>query len=266
MMHTGPEAMKYSDEQLSAFLDGELSDVEFQKLEACLVNDSKLRQRLSDLAEANTALQAAYRPIADEPVPAHILAMLDAPKPVSKNAENSNDVIELFSVNDNQRGSKWLLPIAASIALVAGVIIGQFGLGGAGSNQTLMAQVSGTIAPDNPLFDVLETTPSAMQAALIAGETIEVRPTLSYQTASGTYCREFEVTGTDTALHSVACRSDAGWEIQILNRIQVHGQEGMRTASGASDQAVDQFVSDTMDDIPFGSEQELVLIKNGWKP
>ncbi|PHR62549.1 MAG: hypothetical protein COA47_03110 [Robiginitomaculum sp.] len=252
--------MRHPDEQLSAYLDGELDKKERQKLETALASDPDLAERLAALEHTNAVLKATFNPILEEPVPEHVLALLsDAKQPT-----DSGDVVPLFPQKVHLQFSKWQLPIAASIALVLGVGIGHNWSPGIELGGTLMAQVSGTIAPGNPLFDVLEHTPSAHQVSLVADGSVQARPVLSYQTNDGTYCREFEVKGPKAGLHGIACRSGQNWDIQIQNQTRLQASSGMRTASGNTDQAVDQFISDSISDIPFGLEREVELMQNGW--
>src|SRR5215470_15537330 len=65
---------KHSDENLVAYLDGELDGAERQHVEAWLAADAAARDRLTDLAQSADLLRSAYADIVNEPVPDHLIA------------------------------------------------------------------------------------------------------------------------------------------------------------------------------------------------
>ncbi len=63
-----------SDEDLVAYLDGELDEVRFVEVEAFLDRDPGLRARLQTLTEATLLVREAYDEILREPIPETLLA------------------------------------------------------------------------------------------------------------------------------------------------------------------------------------------------
>jgi anti-sigma factor RsiW len=60
-------------EQLSAFLDGELTEAETEMLEKALLIDPHLRAHLQQLCEANAVARSEFAAILDEPVSAQLI-------------------------------------------------------------------------------------------------------------------------------------------------------------------------------------------------
>ena len=67
------------DEVLSALLDGALAEDEAKRLCDRLASDPALAARLEALRGVDAAVRQAYGPIADEPVPQRVLALLPIP-------------------------------------------------------------------------------------------------------------------------------------------------------------------------------------------
>ncbi|MEM9106852.1 MAG: anti-sigma factor, partial [Pseudomonadota bacterium] len=109
---------RFSDETLMAFADGELSPQEYASVEQAMAADTELAARVTAFIESRTVAQGALAPLLDEPVPdelaGKISAMLDEP----------SNVVDFTPPQTRALPRKWALPIAASIALVAGGVGG----------------------------------------------------------------------------------------------------------------------------------------------
>ncbi len=254
--------MTYSDEQLSAYLDGELSEDLGMQLALDMKTDSALANRLAGLAAASEAVKQAYKPLIEDDIPAHILSLLDE----SQSDEVSNVVA--FAKKDSPKPaanfSRWATPIAASFALVFGTMVGRMSLA---NNQTsegaLYAQMSGVIETENPLFDVLEQTPSSQRVSISKGE-VSVLPILSFKSVDGQLCREFHAQSSESALRGLACKQRAGWEILMLNKTDVMKESGYRTASGAGDGFMDALIDDIIVGDALDSDAEANAITKNW--
>ena len=69
--------MPVSDETLMAWLDGELDQAARSDVEAALAADAALRERLERQRRLRARLAAHYGPVAEQPVPARLSALLD---------------------------------------------------------------------------------------------------------------------------------------------------------------------------------------------
>jgi len=255
--------MKYTDEQLSAYLDGELPDKLMSEIETELAKNHQLAEHLTALAAANQAVQAAFGSIADEPIPAHILELLNEPSTTEHISLTANVVpfrqrLAAFSV------SKWAAPLAASLAMMLGVTLGRGTMLASNNNDTMYAQLSGTITTSSPLYDVLNSRPSAVQVSLGKHDDINIKPTLSFQTVDGSYCREFQAQSKTSALRGVACKDNQAWKILLLNQTKISESGGYQTASGTASALVDQLIDEIIVGDPLGSEAEGLIISRGW--
>ena len=68
--------MKVTDEQLSAYIDGELLPEETRALEAQISEDAELAERVRKLRTITDALVSATSDVLDAPVPAHIVDLI----------------------------------------------------------------------------------------------------------------------------------------------------------------------------------------------
>ncbi len=250
--------MKFTEEQLSAYLDGELPDELMAAVKAAVTDDPKIAERVSALDMADQSVKAAYGDIADEPIPAEILALLDD-EPVTNNVVPFRARISTFSV------SKWAAPLAATLAMMIGLTVGRGTLVASGDSGALYAQLTGTITTSSPLYDVLESRPSAVEVRFNNDADIAIKPTLTFQTVDGQYCREFQAQSKASALRGVACRSETNWNILTLNQAERYDVEGYQTASGTSAEIVNQIIDTIISGDPLSSEDENKLIMLGWE-
>jgi negative regulator of sigma E activity len=258
--------MKYTDEHLSAFLDGQLPAQESRTLEAELETNLEIAERLASLAEANEAVKEAYKAEIERPIAPHISALLQ-----SETAQTASTVMANDNASDNVVAlparrkisvTKWVAPLAATLALMIGLTVGR-GMSVTPTNQgAIYAQITGTIDADNPLFNVLEHTPSATHVKL--DTQVSVKPVLTFQTAEGLYCREFTAQSTASASRGIACREDGNWNILMLNRTELSDETGFRTASATSSEALDQLIDGLIDGAPFDLDTEKAAMTKNW--
>ena len=126
---------KPSDEQLVAYVDGELDDAAQAEFDAALTHDAELRARVDGLQSSAQILRAAFDPILREPVPERLLA--------AARGETLSEVVDFATAHDKRQsrgmlGRPWMQWAVA--AGILGLVIG----GGAGyfaaptpSNQTV---------------------------------------------------------------------------------------------------------------------------------
>ncbi|MEM7720139.1 MAG: anti-sigma factor [Pseudomonadota bacterium] len=128
--------MTVSEEKLSAFLDGELSEADARAVEAALAEDPSLQAALEALMTADTAAQDAFDMMLNEPVPAALAATVrDAPE------------AGVANIAAPPEGSKWWAAAAVVLAL---------GLGGAGGYMTGLTQTPTIAAAPGWLVDIAD--------------------------------------------------------------------------------------------------------------
>lgn len=163
------------DEQLSAFLDGELPEEELQLLVRRLERDEDHRATLIRYSVIGNVLRADPEEASSVDFRARIMAAID----------EENDPVELAAINTGRTRS-WLRPVASVVALA---VIG-IGLVSNGVFETdignLSSQVAGTDKPlVAPVADGRRTVPPR-----VASEINRERLT-SYMVSHGEYARSF---------------------------------------------------------------------------
>ncbi len=168
-----------SDEQLVAFLDGELDETDFADVNAWLDRDPALRERLTELGKATALVREAFDEVLREPIPARLFEA----------AHPKADVIEFRP----KRGMailarRWVsIAAAASVAcLMVGASLGYIAADSTAETKVAAAQnnaqaqasswldniagyhsfliSSATAAPEPPVFDLPSTASRAAPA------------------------------------------------------------------------------------------------------
>ncbi|MEM1274415.1 MAG: anti-sigma factor [Pseudomonadota bacterium] len=112
--------MSVTDEMLSAYLDGELSEVDLRAVEAALEDQPELRDRLAALMAADAAAQESFAAIVAEPVPLALAAAIQN-APV---ADLASPAGHANLPNAPRRPAQLLAAAVAALALSVGSIGG----------------------------------------------------------------------------------------------------------------------------------------------
>lgn len=185
---------------IAAYVDGELDAVSRRAARKLADSDPDARAFLESLEHLNDRMKAAFGPVADEPVPAALLAGIDQAT--------------------LRRRSHFFVPLAlaASVVLVAVLAVRQ---------HEIDQQVNHSLAAIQQQMlqlrqETLENVPSGRSASWAepAGMArIEVTPVKTYRTADNGFCREFkeriEDAGGVETRRGIACRTGkAEWPEQ----------------------------------------------------
>jgi hypothetical protein len=272
------------DTLLSAWLDGELPADQADAVTERLAAEPELAARLQALRAADTRFASAYASLADEPVPAHIAALLSDSGSLGERGESLSGSItgSDTGVHDETMGTNvvpfrrrfvsQLLTVptamAAGIALAFGFLLA-FVLAPQvrDSSGTGLASVAALISPDDPLYRVLEHSPGGTATELVEGRHAVAR--LSFQGLDGDFCRQLDVgdaRGTTTAL---VCRREEGWRVELAGFHDVPlitGDDAVyRPASGPTATLFDLAVDELIDGDVLSADEERALIAQGWR-
>lgn len=232
--------MKITDEQLSAFLDLELPEVEMEAIRELLLEDEALADRLAELALVDELVAASARQIDNLPVSEAVHALLRENK--------STQVITFPLWKRIQLGLQLPLAIAASIALVISFGVAQILRSNNHNDWLAVAQV-------------LETAPSGLVKTASNG--VEVKPRLTFKNHQGEYCRQFDLQDARGRSENIACRQGSQWQLtsSVLQGPQQTASE-YQTASGGSalDEVLEQMVAGDI----FNAQRELEVIDQHW--
>jgi anti-sigma factor RsiW len=233
---------RFSDEMLMRFADGELDAEEMELVEKAMEADDELVSRVAMFIETKAHAQAALKPLLDEPVPealqASVAAMVAAKKAKDAEAGAGATVLpfEPRQKNAPPAPRRWTLPLAASIAAVAGGLAGYWAAGGSGPTDRGVS-VAGYVDAD--LGEALASVPASQEIALADGT--RFRAIASFRNDLAELCREFELDTADRSTSvSVACHSDGAWKVSFMVAA-TGGTDGYAPAS--STEALDAYLS-----------------------
>lgn len=226
----------FTDEELSAALDGELPPARAEALATAMTQDAALAARYAALSAANLAAVAAL----SAPVSANAgrwETLLAAAPPAPARAANDN-----AAPATHRR--RW-------IALAATVVIG-IGLG-----LTLMRPAPTPLALGPSLQAALHEAPSGVETATDAGA-MTIR--LSFEAADGRLCRQARLPDSDL----LAC-ADARGTWQLVARVPAPPLAGtLQMASGDTTPAMLAVLDATGIARPFDAADETAAMRAQW--
>lgn len=205
--------MTITREDIAAFADGQLAPEREAEVAAAMAADPALVEQIEAHRSLKAMLAGHYAPIAEQPVPDRLAAMLAAPR----EAEVVDFAAAKERREDRRRLPRWTWvagpALAASLALA--VILPR---GGENASPYADAQLAG----------VLDDTLVASQS-----RQAETRVLLSFRDDADRYCRAF----TGAAGGGIACRDAEGWKLEALGEGSEASTSDYRMA-GADDAAI----------------------------
>ena len=226
---------------LIALVDGELDEVTRRRVERAVADDPALATRLAAHRQLRDRLARHYAPIADDPVPPHMRALL----------ERSATVMPL--ARPAARWRNWAMGGAIAASLVLGLGLGRL----TGGQDGPVGIEDGVMVAQGPLADALDT-----QLASASGNAA-IRIGLTFQRKGGGWCRSF-----DGAVAGVACREGQRWQVQqaLPGAGPDAGQGGTayRQAS-SSDARVMATIDALADGAPVDAAGEIRARQSGWR-
>lgn len=232
MTHT-PE--QPTPEQIAAFADGQLEGAELERIAAAVAADPALEKQVAAHRALAQRLGAHFAPVAAEPVPDHLAALLKAPQ---------DNVASLADARARRKGPPrwaWLAGPALAASLVLALTLRPAGDAGYADAQLA----------------------SALDSQLVAGQQADapVRVLLSFRDSGGAYCRAYE----RAASAAIACRDAQGWQLRNHSAASSGGAPAgeYRQAGSAGDVLA---AAQAMAAGPaLSAEEELAARRNGWR-
>jgi hypothetical protein len=235
--------MSIDEERLMAFADGELHGAEREEIERAVAQDPRLRARLDEQRRLRAALQGRYGPVAEEPVPGHLLAMLGGRQP--------ENVASLAEARERRRVSQrpvWRNFGAIAATLAVGVLAGQ--LIPRGSDP--LAVEEGVLVARGELAAALET-----QLASAQDPAADTRIGVTFADRSGRACRTFD----SRAASGLACREGEHWAVVMTSAGALQSGEYRQAGSSGVLQAAQEMMAGE----PLDAAAERAAMKAGWK-
>lgn len=265
---------KLDEETLMAYVDGQLDRQRAAEVEALLAEDAEARATVHMFQDSAAKVRQAFDDILREPVPARLLAAVNAPA-----------AGKVSDVRLARRRSRWRFfpqtawAQAAAVALLIGAGAGYLTAQWPPHNVEQSARFA---AVDPLLNEVLETTASGaahIRREPATGVSREILPLLTFRDTNGQFCREFEsslaVRDGQQVHYGVACRTQGVWQPLALMARQLiaptlHGDPATDhsqyvPAMGSDVANFDTIIRQLMAGAPLTSEEEAALLNRGWQ-
>jgi hypothetical protein len=233
-----------TDETLMALADGELRPAEAARVREALRHDLQLAARFAAFAESR-ALLSEESSAGTDAIPEHLVLAArrlgDALAKADQAAEPNVVSLEAAATRRARRSDRFkAMALAASIALVAGGLVG-FALSGLQQPDRLASHSPmDSIAVSSPVSDLLFQLASGESRQVRSGSeaaVTDVTIVSTHQMEDSSICREFTTATNGTQQTRVACLRDGAWRVHL---VVISSGGGFSTASGA--QTADHFL------------------------
>jgi anti-sigma factor RsiW len=245
--------MRFTDETLMAYADGELDQSTRHAVELAMRADPQLADKVRQHIALRGEVYRAFAGTLDEQVP-----------PRLRQVAQSANVVQLDSVRAAKRKvvevpRRWSWPEWGAIAatLVVGVLAGAMGLSSLRGESQLAAAVDGEGALtahgklDSALTRQLASTPAAASG---------VRIGVTFVSKEGQYCRSF----TMGSAAGLACRRGSEWKIPVLAESAASAEGAYRQAGSAMPAAVLDAVDARAAGASLDARAEQAAAQKGW--
>lgn len=231
------------DETLYAYLDGELSPEEAQRVAAAVAADPALSAWLEMQQRLRAQLRSAFDPIADVPVPAAIAAIAGGANVAGIGAARAERA--------QRRGFGLPQWAAMAAALVAGLFGGHML---AQSPEVPAAMEGKRMVASAAIADALDTQ---LASAGASPRAVQVR--LTFRNADGDVCRSFDA----PSVSGVACHEGNAWALRALFAHEGPA-DGTYRMAGTANAAALAYVDAMMVGEPFDAAAERHVRQSGW--
>lgn len=251
--------MKYSDEVLMAYADGELDEPQRSEVERAVRADPAL----AAIVERHRALRrdvfSAFAGVLDEPVPPQLRTGSSAKVlsfEAARNAKVRVAPVPAPAAHGPAPQRNWPRWGALAATLVLGVMAGSLWFDdSSGEASLVIADANGRLVARGLLAGAL-----SRQLASDPAPSSPVRIGVSFATKAGGYCRSFSV-GPSAGL---ACRDGETWRIPVLS--EAHAMRGeYRQAAAATPVAVLDAIDERIAGTTLNAAAERVARERGWR-
>lgn len=226
--------MTIGPEELMAYADDALDPLRARRVEAAIAADPALGAEVERHRALRRRLEARFAPIAAEPVPARLAALIPA------------NVVALPPVR--RRPTWWQAAAAMAACLVAGVTIGRM------VDRGPVGATSGGLYARGALARALDDQPGGATAD-------GVRVALSFRDHAQAYCRVFAAPVAD----GIACRDQHGWALRRTMPGTTPRGGGDYAQAGSSDAELMAAAQDMMAGEALDAAGERAARARGWR-
>lgn len=243
------------DDTLQAYVDGQLDAAGVTRVEAALAHDDELARRVRQERALRAGLRAAFDPVLDEPVPAHLAALLQAEPARSVAPLRRAADARGFGAGRRRAPRRWLAAAAALAASLAVLAVGLWWQSGDELVRVRDGRQFAAGALSDALDQALASEPDA-HAAIAIG--------LTFRSNDGRICRTF-VRRSPPAMAGLACHGDTGWALPVLSATDGPEAGGLRQAASVLPPPVQAAVDARLHGDVFDARQERAARDAGWR-
>lgn len=244
--------MKFSEETLMAYADGELDPQARTAVEAAMAADPEIAGRVARHKALRGKLRSAFDPVLNESPPDRLIAAARGAPAVRR----EGNVIPLR----RKPASRWSWPQWGAVAasLIVGVLAGQTLLHSP-SSETITTR-NGQLLAGGVLARALSD-----QLASTQPQTAPVQIGVSLKSKNGDYCRTFVVRESATVA-GLACRESQEWRLRALAQSEPTPASGsqLRPAGSSLPRSILQAVDETMAGQPLDARAEAAARSREW--
>ena len=235
--------MKFSQEMLMAYADGELADETRRAIEAEMAVDPELAQEVERQRALRVEVGAAFAGVLDERVPDRLLRAASRSQAAPQRRQ-------------------WGWPEWTSIAasLLIGVLAGRALLpaAGSGNDGIIVSGVDGRVVASGQLAQALSDQLSSQD-----GSGIDIG--LTFRDRSGEYCRTFGARA-GTPVVGFACRDAEAWRVDMLSVAPPPpAGDNYRMASTQLPAPIVQAIAERMQGEALDADEEAIARQRRWR-
>jgi len=227
--------MTIDPEILMAYADGELGPIEAKRVERAIAANPALAAEVERHRALRVRIAGTFGPIAEEPVPDRLTAMLES------------NVVELPRPAPSPIVTRWREAVVLAACLVLGLLIG-IGLPRGGP----------VSARGNGLYASGQLASALDQQA--GGQAGAVRVAVSFRDKAGAYCRVFSAAAADC----IACRDANGWALRRTQPGTAAANVNIYAQASTTDPDLMAAAQDRMAGDPLDAAAENAARSAGW--
>jgi len=229
------------DEELFAWLDGELERDAAGRVAAIVATNPELKARVDDHHKLAAGLRTAFDPV-----------MQEGAAPPRFGATQVIDFGAKAAGRDRRRGQFGVAQWAAMAATLAlGLVVGNMVGGSSGAPvQNRDGMLVAAASLDHALDKQLAS----------AGAADGARIGLTFRDREGSICRSFN----DGGASGLACHANGNWQIRGLFQ-GAEGQAGEYRMAAGEDPRIAALIDETIAGEPFDAAQERAALDKGWR-
>jgi hypothetical protein len=259
--------MRFTDDILMAYADGELDAATREALELAMQKDLSLAHRVAQYKAMRADVFASFVPAGEEAGPPRLARPQRRATVVSLDAVRARRDASQHAARKAGRRRAWSWPEFGALAatLVTGVLLGYFAqlhwpIDGTRGGDSIASR-DGSLSAQGKLAQALE------QQLASAGASGAVKIGSSFLARDGVYCRSFITGSSGQELAGLACKNNGEWRIPVLV------QRGRATPQGAYRLAAAEMPPQVLDAIEqrssgpaLDARAELEVAQRGWQP